>query len=472
MQPDIVLITTDQHRADYLGCTGTPGHVSPAIDALAAGGTVFERAYCSAGICAPSRCSLLTGQFPHAHGVISNGRALPLTAHTIADRLTAAGYETVLFGKAHFQPELTGEPGSERRDPQPRAFPWYGFRHALITEDVRAGPYESYVRALGYEERAEPDSAMPGRQMELRPSIFAPEHHQTRWITDRALEWLESAAQKPRFTWISYVHPHHPFVVPEPYFSMFDPRSMPGRDYVEGELDDPHLPELVRGFFDGSAGGHRAARLSAFDDAAFRAIQAVYCGMIRFVDDQVGRILDQLRRSGRTDRTIVVFTADHGEYMGAHGLLFKGFHHDPVIRVPCVVAGPGIPSGHRSGRVIQALDLIRTVLERAGAAIDGIAGRSLDPLLVALTGEGEGAWDDTALIVDERWHSIIHGSHRLTVVRGRAAGLLHDRSVDRCERRNLWDAGDHLELREALRALLTARLVEASGPVRPRIAAF
>jgi arylsulfatase len=386
----ILLITCDQLRADCLGCYGNKIIRTPSIDSIAARGTRFENMFTAYPVCAPNRATLATGRYPSVHGLRRNGMFLPKSEVTMMEVLRQHGYATAGVGKMHFGPQWRFNPdGSPLCDPgpemavnpqpEPWELPWYGFEEAWITEDNRVGPYAEYLTEQGYDVWADPHNfSYPQHQTVL--SAYPVEHHQTTWIADRSIDFLDKqTGERPFFLWTSFVAPHHPFVVPAPYDTMYNPEDMPLSNFDETETE--HWPEAYMRKYTLSEGSHEAIGMNKLTDADRQRIAAYYYGSITQIDEQIGRLVDILREKGMLEDTIIVFTADHGEMLGDHHLMFKATTYDEVTRMPLIVSLPGGSEAHCEG-LCCSIDIMPTVLDLVGAAVPGgVQGTSLQACL-------------------------------------------------------------------------------------------
>jgi arylsulfatase len=437
--PNVLLITTDQHRFDALGCMGNREVQTPNIDRLAAQGVLFERCYVTNPVCMPSRASFMTGQFPDAHGVRRNGVPVPDVPYGLARALSDQGLRTGMFGKTHF--------ASLRRDYAPdyqfpdwrRGADYFGFGERAITHDLkdyladvptptRADPAQparerAFVRDdyLDWIQEHHPDAyrlavreGLPEGQRPLAPELWTselpPELHQSTWIADRTMAFIDQPGSTPFFAWCSFVDPHHPFNAPRPYRERYDPAAFSPPLWAEGELErrSPYHQDRHR-------------RGSAPFTEHWREYRAQYYAMLTLIDDQVGRLLQHLADRGLAENTLVIFTADHGEMLGDHGLARKGlFHYEPLIRVPLLLRRPGqCAAGSRQPGIVQTVDITATILAAAGIApalpYQGVSllpwcrGERTDaPRDCALvTNGGEGPhydpWPELRTLVTERW---------------------------------------------------------------------
>ena len=502
-RPNFLLLMTDQQRADHLGAYGNTLLRTPHIDALARSGVAFDRFYVNAPVCMPNRAALATGRMPSAAGVRMNGVPLPLSALTFADALREAGWRTALIGKAHFQnmtdappTPAAGEPGvprarqavrdqrigaeygSEspaqwRRDDFRVPRPYYGFEDAQLClehGDTVGGDYARWLR-----ERLPAGAAPPGPAGALATDapVVAPqawrtalreEHYPTRFVAERSIAWLRAHASGPErgrafLLQCSFPDPHHPFTPPGRYWSMYAPgdvRLPPSFD-APLELAPPHKRALHEELASGRrrTGGSRAI---AVTPAEARQAIALNYGAITMIDDAVGAVMVALRELGLDDNTVIVFLSDHGDFMGDHGLLFKGpLHYQSIVRMPFIWRDT-LAARQRSGRCADAacaIDLAPTLLERAGVLpCHGLQGRSLLPLLRGAAGDMGDKGDTGArcVLIEEHSHREVPGlpavprvrtlvteRWRLSIYPGAAWGELYDLRDDPDEVRNRFD---------------------------------
>jgi len=494
---NILLITTDQQRADALGCVN-PAVPTPHLDRLAAAGIRFDRAYTVNPVCTPSRCSLLTGHFPSRHGCWHVGTGLPEDyAPNVASRLAAAGYFTGLLGKAHFQPcyrapeSFESEPNIHRleffRDWRG---PYYGFDLARLVIGHTA---EGHACGMHYGLWLKDQGVDLGRYFGTLPyAAYGPwdlpaELHGSRWVADETMAAIDQARtrRQPFFLWASFQDPHNPYVAPEPWASMVDPGRLPlpRLDPAEGEGKPWFYRSLQEGRgYAGDPGIGEAAwgdcRLQPeISPAEARRVHAAYYGMMGLVDHHVGRILGHLAATGLDRDTLVVFTSDHGDYLGHHNLWGKGLPtYEDIQRLPFVVRHPAVRTPGRVSAALQSLvDVPATLLEVAG----------LPPEPSAQGVSQAAAWLDADVaarahvrlefrpsagplfqetFVTDRW--------KLVLYRDRPElGELYDLGADPHQARNLWLAKDFREVRDALSARFAAERVPADAEAcRPRTA--
>ena len=476
--PNILFITADQLRKDALGCYGNAAIQTPTIDRLAEQGVRFDQTFAAYPVCAPNRASIVTGRYPSVHRLGSNGRRLPMDELTLMQVLRDQGYRTYGSGKMHFGPQWQFPPDggamidpdpSTAIDPQPAEdeFPWYGFDSVCLTEDHRIGPYGEYLARHGYNVWDELHSASYPQHATVR-SPFPEEHHQTTWITDRAIDYLEGQpSNQPFFLWASYVHPHHPFNPPAPYDTMYDPKDMPLPVWHEAEVEG--WPETYRRKFFATGGDHEAVGMCNLKDEDWQRIKAYYYGMISLIDKNVGRLIDVLKTQGQLENTIVVFTADHGENLGDHRLLFKGTTYDCVTSVPLIVSGPGIPrSGGTRDLLASSIDIMPTMLDLAGIQIPQPVPMQGVSLVPALSDETYRVRD--ALLIENGGirRSVRTRDSLLTWHGTDTRGELYDLMVDPDCFSNLWGKPEMAQRQSELLHLLIQLMAENVDPLPVR----
>lgn len=407
-RPNILFIHTDEQRADTLGCYGNDVVETSHIDELANDGVTFNEGHCTHPLCSPSRGSLVTGRYPSVHGVWRNGLGLPAEETTIAEVLRDEGYRTGLIGKGHFQPwhgdpDLFEESVSTAMVDDPadvwefwREFngPHYGFEHVQMTyqhghRELWGGHYGLWIQ----EEHPEAIDSFP-QEAALEPtdpayntwkSAVPAELHSSTWVADRTINFIEAKDDdRPFYGWIGFPDPHFPYNPPNPYCYKYDLDDIELPVDSEGMVwEQQDIPRYITYHLEEKYG----VDWREMPEDKQREIIAHYYAMVDLVDDQVGRILEALERNGIADETIVVFTSDHGDWLGDHGLFQKGIPHTRgLTRIPWVVRWPGVSEpGRRVDAPASHVDLMPTLLDAAGADIPyGVQGESLRPVL---TGE-------------------------------------------------------------------------------------
>lgn len=479
VRPNILFITSDQQHYNTLGCINDRIQ-TPALDRLCNEGTRFDRAYCVNPTCTPTRATWITGQYPSQHGAWSLGTKLFEDVPTIGDYLNELGYYTALVGKAHFQP-LASQYGLESIECQPilrdldfwRSFrgPWYGFRNV---ETARMHGCESHAGqhyALWMEEKGLSDwqryfedwprNPEKARKLRENRSWDLPEElHYTHWTGERTIAQIDQATEekRPFFIWASFHDPHPPYIVSEPWASMYHPDDMLPGEISEGEHDANPVhfrktqerdPAFWRSANRGEAihGGQCHLR----DREELKKDMAVYYGMTSFMDREISRILDRLDELGIAENTLVVFTTDHGHFLGQHGLTAKAIHHyEDLLRVPFIVRWPGhVPAGEVSQALQNSVDIAPTFIAAAGGEIPNQM-TGIDQCPNWCNGETVRTWSITENHHGTRhFHlrSYVNARYKLTVYRDGQDGELFDLQEDPGELRNLWHCPEARELR-------------------------
>lgn len=385
-RPNVLLITADQWRGDCIGALGHPCVRTPALDALAQEAVVFASHFAPCAPCSPARASLYTGLYQMNHRVVANGTPLDARFDNLALAARRAGYRPTLFG---YTDTALDPRGRDPADPELQGYeevlPGFTCRQPL-REDDRAWIAWLARRGHGAALLADPHAVAPAPDggVSLAPPGYGPEETQTAFLVERLLDWHAEQDGAPWFAHVSFLRPHPPFVVPEPYASMFSPLDVPPPVPLS---EDPHpLVRLSResapasSFQPGLEGS--VARLSPTD---FARIRALYYGMIAEVDAQLGRLFAALAARGAWEDTLVIFTSDHGEMLGDHGLLGKGGFFAEGQHIPLMIRLPGGAPG-RVDAFTSAADVFPTLLDlwgiAPGHAPDGAS------LLPALTGDG------------------------------------------------------------------------------------
>jgi arylsulfatase A-like enzyme len=367
-RPNVLILHADQHRWDCLGAYGNPDVQSPHIDALAADGVRYENHFCSFPVCTPSRYSLLTGLYVHQHLGWTNRSTLPAGVDTLPRVLRETGYRTAAVGKMHFSPTYLD----------------VGFEQMILAEQDGPGRYDDdyhrWLREEGLCDRVDlVDQVREYRQnapqvywdtVGALESDLDEDHHSTTWIADRALEEMESWEGGGHLLMVGFIKPHHPFDPPAPWSRVYDPDALsvlPG--WVETCL--PRDLAFHPGYF-----SHEG-----LTESQLRRVMGYYYATISQIDHHVGRMLSCLKRKGLYEDALIVYTSDHGDYLGFHHLLLKGnYMYDPLVKIPLIVKYPGqAGAGERSEALSSNIDLAPTLLRSAGCSVPA-AMRGLDLL--------------------------------------------------------------------------------------------
>ena len=374
-RPNILLINTDQQRWDALGANGNAEIHTPNLDRLAREGVNLDHFFVQNAVCMPSRVSMLTGQYPATLGIFRNGVPVPEDTVALPHMLSNYGYTSGIIGKLHFLPHAN-------RDHR-EVHPDYGFDHLEISDEPGCYPdaYRAWVQRKAPEELDRisvglpPATAVWQRVMQVRDGIRHPEERfpkeaipfpsrsdltHSAFVAEQTIAFLERHQEEPFLCLSGFYSPHSPWVAPQEFIDMYDPEAFSLPQFS---------PELE-------------ARRSeeSFSDCELRAARQGYYAMVSEVDHHVGRILDRLEELGLREQTIVIFTSDHGEWLGEHLKYGKGYPgHDCISRVPLIVRWPqgvGEP-GRTFFGLTEGVDLVPTLLELAGIPVPyEVQGRS------------------------------------------------------------------------------------------------
>jgi arylsulfatase A-like enzyme len=354
MPPNIVIIMTDQQRADLVARAGYALDTMPFCDALARSGQWFDRAATPSPQCVPARVSMFTGRFPSAHGVRTNHHAIQRPTPDLVSLLRQAGYRTALCGKNHSH--LPGHHFDA-------AWEYWHCRSTVANRAPEDEAFEDYL-----------DRSV--HHLVREPTPFPPERQFPHRIVDHACQWVDAQAGQPFFLWLSFPEPHNPYQVPHPYYDLFPPASLPPAEGDEGDLAGRQFAwRWCRDAFTSAFPDYRATRDRA---------RSNYLGMLRLLDDQIARFVGHLDRRGLRERTLLIVTSDHGDFAGAYGLLRKGPGLPEVLtRIPMIWNGPGVAAGDGANPAhVSLVDVLPTLCALAGIAPPtGVQGRDLGPLL-------------------------------------------------------------------------------------------
>jgi len=380
-RPNVLFIMDDQHRVDFLGCAGAGFLDTPNLDRLAARGVRFTGCCTNAPVCAPARIGLATGLHPWRLGSVGNQSYLPASVGTYYQRLRDAGFRVGCVGKLDLaKPDAY----NGRRGDRPRTCS-LGFTHPEECEGkmhgglypVPQGPYGYYLAERGLYEKFHADyqarRAKGWRIGAAHDSVLSTEDFEDCYIGRRAAEWIEHVPEEfPWHLFVSFVGPHDPFDPPSEYAERYRRAGMP--EPISDQMGEK--PGWVR------------SRLEPGSPEEVVETRRQYSALVTLIDVQIGRILEALERRGMSANTYVIFSSDHGEMLGDHGLYHKSVGYEPALRVPLIVAGPGIEPGRVSDALVELIDLNPTLCELAGLPEqEDIDARSLVPVLRGVRAE-------------------------------------------------------------------------------------
>jgi choline-sulfatase len=387
--PNLVILFSDQHRADALGVAGHPTVETPHLDRLATDGVRFERAYTTAPLCVPARTSMYMGVYPHNTHVLDHGNAwVPAEYDTFFNHLQDAGYVTAHVGKAH-QKGMSASDDDVREHEDHLEAMGFDFVHETTSQWSSTGtdsPMSDYWAAEGVldlfrddyakrlDEAGEYDLWEAGAFAVDWPSPLEPEDHMDGYVIRRAIDFVESyEGDDPFALYVGIPGPHEPMDPPQPFADKYDASDVPPLkpEFENGDW----VPEGIDEF--AASIGKRPAE---FDEAEARSVRAAYYGKITHIDHWIGQFLDTLEREGYRSDTCTIYTSDHGELVGDHARYGKHCFLEESVRIPMLVDHPDMASGATSDAFVELIDLFPTALDVA--AVDGDAatlGRSLLP---------------------------------------------------------------------------------------------
>ncbi len=498
---NILFIMADQLRWDYLSCYGHPNLKTPHIDNLAKKGMMFNSAYVQAPVCGPSRASYYTGRTVFSHGSTWNQVPLPIGELTISDYLRKSGIRTCVVGKTHMRPDIDGmerlgiskkteigsiisEPGFEPYERDDGLHP----NNQIKNSDKKLS-YNEWLNKLGYDGENPWDSWANSAEGEngevlsgwrLRNSNKAariPEKHsETAFMTNRAIEFMEESNDKPWFLHLSYIKPHWPYIAPAPYHEMYSANQFYPVQRTENEKKNDH--PVYKAFMENSIS-------QTFSEERVReTVLSGYMGLIKQIDDNLGRLFNYLEEKNLMKNTMVVFTSDHGDYHGDHWLGEKELFHEQIVKVPMIVYDPSDEAdklrGSKEDRFVEAIDLLPTFLDAVGSkeSKHRLEGKSLIPLL---RGKQIKNWRETVfcetdysfnearrilnigasdarafMIRNKKWKYIYYKGFR---------PQLFDLVNDPDEFNDLGKSKDYAHIREELKELLLERIISRKNRV-------
>ena len=372
-RPNLLYIFTDQQRADTLACYGNTQIQTPNLNALAAQSVVFDNAYVSQPVCSPARATMMTGLWPHSCGVPSCNVPLAPQVPTLADHL-GPSYATAFMGKWHLGDEIFPQHGFET---------WVGsedsYRHSYSTPERLAAlsPYHHFLLQHGFE----PDATNQGERVFSRHAEACMDEEFTKaaFLGERAAQFILNQDERPFALCVSYLEPHPPHT--GPFNEYYDATSLPiGPAFMQKPpANAPLIIRLMAAYYMAS----EEYGIDLQHEAGWRQVMARYWGNITLVDRSVGKILQALEASGQADNTLIVFTSDHGEQLGDHGILGKTVMYEESVRVPLLLKLPqqsGTPT--RVPGNFSHIDLVPTLLDLLGQTVPAeLQGKSQVPVL-------------------------------------------------------------------------------------------
>lgn len=434
MKPNILIIHADQHRQDCIGAYGNRDIKTPNIDALAQNGTLYNSHYTVYPVCTPSRYSFFSGQYVHQHNAWTNISTLPNGTATFPKLLKAAGYRTCAVGKMHFTP----------------AYQDIGFDKMVLSEQNGEGRFEddyhSYLMENGLIDKLDLADQVDDIRKTMGSKYYdhfgafqsdlSVESHSTSWVTRQAAAeldgWDEAGGS---LLFVGYIKPHHPFDPPFPYSKMYNENEL--------KLLAGYTEEIPKHDFDNSPGFFDNRLLS---EEKLRGVMAKYYATITQIDDNVGELISILKRKGCYDNTVIIYTSDHGDYMGYHHMLLKGnYLYEPLAKIPLIIKYPNQKEGIVDDSLSENVDLASTILELCGiSAPCSMSGNSLlDKTRKRDYAFSEGQYGTEAapcqgyMIRTKRYKLIVHGSFE--------SSMFFDLEKDPYELKNVANSAEYQE---------------------------
>lgn len=435
-RPNILWICTDQQRYDTIHALGNQYIRTPNLDKIVETGTAFTHAYCQSPVCTPSRGSFLTGHYPRPVRACSNGNevwedAAPLITKTLAD----GGYDCGLAGKLHLSS------AQDRIEPRPddgyRVFHW---SHHPYDSWPKGHAYKDWLVSQGIGGYQKNEGGVPAK------------YHQTTWCTDRAIDFIKEKRNGPWLFSLNCFDPHPPLDPPKEYLDRFDIESMPDPPFKPTDIEEDDKLKDVYFQSECQRPDSKEAKLNL----------AKYWAMIELIDDNVGRLLETLEATGQRSNTLIIFTSDHGNMVGHHGLSAKGCRfYEGLVRVPLIMSLPGtVKQGVKNDALVELADIAPTLLELSGMPADSsMHGKSL---VGQLTGKVPACQHRDrvyssytyALSYSEKRPSygtmIRTRRYKLALYHGTDFGQLFDLEKDPGEFVNLWDDPKHQQIKAEL----------------------
>ncbi len=440
--PNIILIMADQLRQDFLGCYGASFASTPNIDLLATKGKLFERAVSPSPICIPARASLLTGHNAYSTGVLTNNFWLrpdheDCGMPTLASLLNEEGYHTEAIGKMHFIPWDLKE----------------GFSHRSIAEDKRhiyiKDDYAEYLAEYGLRKYAGFEE--PGYENNLMASFskIPLEHQVDVWIGNQATKFLKDYSKdSPFFLFIGFAGPHDPYNPPKEALNSMESQEVPVAipSTADSEI---FLPSFIASHKNGSA----QLDFTVFPESVKVKIRRHYACLMGIIDEQVGKILQVLNQTDNSRETVILFTSDHGDFLGDFDMVGKGLFHEPSISIPLIVSGASIECS-RSKALVSLTDLFSTIIQ-----LVGIKTILQDSVPLPLTESDKitrtgilGATGSGIMWLNKRWKLAYYKNGSAT---------LHDLKNDPQEQRNRFSDPLFTEIKDELNRQMMAKMMES-----------
>lgn len=453
---NVIWMTSDHMRYDHVAAHGHPGMVTPSLDRLVQEGSSFSNCFVQSPICMPSRCSFMTGFYPQQTGVTANGHCLPPQFEpTVATLFRGAGYSTAQIGKLHFQPH-------EDLDFDPRSRFDYGFDVFWPSEE-RGNYSDAYYHWLegrfpqyASEFRVPRSNDLQRAQFESNPQpVDAPwQATHAGWIVDTACRYLSSRRSEPQFLHLGFYNPHPPLTPVREAWDLVQGRELQPRVFRPEEWSDKPEPlaTILR-------------QRDQWTEEQFAAYRLGLAAMVTEMDLAIGVLLGWLEANEMLDDTLLVFSSDHGDFAGDHGITHKGTAcYDQVMRVPLIMRWPqGLPvGGRRLDGLVEKLDVLPTLINLCGGRTPGnLPGVDLTESLRNLDDAGDNIRQDVFAYYD-RMAMLRTADTKYLRFEPEGAEVLYDLAADPDELHNVASDPTYRDLLEKMREKLLHRLLTTS----------
>ncbi len=452
-KPNILFLITDQQRPDSLGCYGSEAAITPHIDSLAQDGVVFDNCYVQNPLCCPSRYSMLTGRYPHSHRVRANWYAPGNGEVSFGERLGKAGYSTSMIGKMHLTP-------------------WYdnfGFDGRIIAEakfhTSCPDDYQRFLERHGWSRERLYDFSDPGYVQNLTAvkSKLPSNLHIDSFVGRSVCEYIRTV-REPFCSFASFLSPHNPYDPPSPYDTLFDGVDLSKLNMRPGELNNK--PREAYDYINTRL--KWPFKTDEFTREQVQKSRSYYYATCTLIDDWVGRIVETLKQQNLYDNTVLVYSSDHGDLLGDHGLVYKQSFYEQSVRVPLIVHAPRFFSAKRIDDLVESIDLFPTFCELGGADYgEEVQGKSLLPVLSRIADDDEDEPQHREAAFSENYFGrmVRHGSYKMVYYPGKPYGEIYNLEEDPDEQDNLWDRLEGSPIKRDLQHLLLEWAFSSEDPM-------
>ena len=436
--PNILFILTDQQRPDTLSCYGNDIGIMPNVDRLGREGVYFNNCYVQNPLCCPSRYSILTGRYPHCHGVLANWYAPREGETSFGHQLTRVGYRTGMIGKMHLTP-------------------WhdrFGFGGRIIAESKFhfqiPDDYERFLKKHGKSrnELYDLESTEYIQNNTAVKSKLPQELHIDSFVGRATCEYLRHI-EEPFCLFTSFLGPHNPYDPPEPYDTLYLNKSLQKRNMSPGEVQ--RKPREAYDYINNRL--KRPYKTDEMTDEQIHIMKAYYYANCTLIDDWIGQMLSMLKERGLYENTVIVFTSDHGDLLGDHGLVYKQCFYEQSVKAPLIIHAPAFFSSGSSDAMVESMDLCNTFCDLGGAwPGEGRQGKSLLPLL--RNADKSAHHREAAFSENYFGRMVRYQDYKMVYYPGKPYGELYDLAAAPAEQNNLWDQLEGSSIKTTLKDLL------------------